>query len=112
MKIKHAKYLCNVRRPTPILVATVWRWNLDYAKNLHTKHFTGENIPIYGLLNVTGKKDVQGKAIYLVARVYTITVESICIESVRIIAGTCVGANAIVTVLITFIHSSGTLINV
>ena len=49
-KIKHAKYLCNVRRPIdlPILVAKVWRRNLDYTKNLQVKYFTGENILIYG----------------------------------------------------------------
>ena len=33
----------------PILVAKVWRRNLDYAKNLQAKCFTGENIPIYGI---------------------------------------------------------------
>ena len=42
MKIKHAKYLCNVRRPIPMLVAKVWWWNLDYMKNLQVKYFTGE----------------------------------------------------------------------
>ena len=26
-----------------------WR-NLDYAKNLQVKYFTGENIPIYGII--------------------------------------------------------------
>ena len=31
-----------------ILVAKVWRRNLDYAKKLQAKYFTGENIPIYG----------------------------------------------------------------
>ena len=40
--------LCNIRRPIPILVAKIWRRNLDYAKNLQAKYFTGENIPIYG----------------------------------------------------------------
>ena len=40
--------LCNVRQPILILVAKVWRRNLDYAKNLQAKYFTGENIPIYG----------------------------------------------------------------
>ena len=34
MKIKHAKYVC---RPIPILVAKVWRRNLDYVKNLQVK---------------------------------------------------------------------------
>ena len=48
-KIKHAKYLCNVHRPIPILVAKVWQRNLDYAKNLQAKNFTGENISIYGV---------------------------------------------------------------
>ena len=40
--------LCNIRRPIPILVAKIWQRNLDYAKNLQAKYFTGENIPIYG----------------------------------------------------------------
>ena len=30
------------------LVAKVWRWNLDYTKNLQSE--TGENIAIYGML--------------------------------------------------------------
>ena len=38
-KIKRTKY-CNVHRPEPILVAKVWRRNLDYAKNLQAKYFT------------------------------------------------------------------------
>ena len=33
-----------------ILVAKVWRQKLDYAKNLQAKYFTGENIPIYGII--------------------------------------------------------------
>ena len=40
--------LCNVRRPIPILIAKVWRRNLDYTKNLQAKYFTHENILIYG----------------------------------------------------------------
>ena len=39
--------LCNVRQPIPILVTKVLRRNLDYAKNLQVKYFTGKNIPIY-----------------------------------------------------------------
>ena len=52
-KIKHAKHLCNIRRPMPILVTQVWQRNLDYAKNLQAKYFTSKNIMIYGtsLLN-------------------------------------------------------------
>ena len=49
-KIKHAKYLCNVHQPIPILVAKVWRRNLAYAKNLQAKYFIGENIPIYSIV--------------------------------------------------------------
>ena len=52
-KIKHAKYLCNIRRPIPILVAKVRRRNLDYAKNLLAKYFNGENILIYGTYSCT-----------------------------------------------------------
>ena len=28
----------------------VWWRNLDYEKNLQAKYFTGENIPIYGII--------------------------------------------------------------
>ena len=48
-EIEHAKYLCNVRRPIPILVANVWWRNLDYVKNLQAKYFISENIPIYSI---------------------------------------------------------------
>ena len=41
--------LCIACRPIPILVAKVWRINLDYVKNFQAKYFTGENIPIYGM---------------------------------------------------------------
>ena len=49
-KLNTQNILCNVCRPIPVLVAEVWRRNLDYAKNLQAKYFTGENIPIYGIL--------------------------------------------------------------
>ena len=39
--------LHNIRRPIPILVAKVWQRNLDYAKILQAKYFSGENTPIY-----------------------------------------------------------------
>ena len=35
---------------TKILVAKVWRRNLDYVKNLQVKYFISENIPIYGII--------------------------------------------------------------
>ena len=51
MKNKHIKIniniLCSIHRPIPIWVIKVWRRNLNYAKNLQAKYFTGENIPIY-----------------------------------------------------------------
>ena len=41
--------LCNVRRPIPpILIAKVWRRNLDCVKNLQVKYFASKNILIYG----------------------------------------------------------------
>ena len=45
-KLNTRNILCNVRQPIPILVTKVWQQNLDYAKNLQAKYFTGENIPI------------------------------------------------------------------
>ena len=42
--------LCNVCQPISILVARVWRRKLDYTKILQVRYFTGENIPIYGIL--------------------------------------------------------------
>ena len=50
-KIKHAKYLCNIHQP----IYLFWSLksddeNLDYVKNLQAKDFTGENIPIYGII--------------------------------------------------------------
>ena len=43
--------LCNILyQPIPILVAEVWRRNLEYVKILQAKYFTGKNIPIYGNL--------------------------------------------------------------
>ena len=47
-KLNTRNILCNVCQPIPILVAEVWQRNLDYAKNLQVKYFTGENILIYG----------------------------------------------------------------
>ena len=47
-KLNTRNILCNVCQPIPILVAEVWQRNLDYAKNLQAKYFTGENILIYG----------------------------------------------------------------
>ena len=41
--------LHNVRWPIPILVAKVWRRNLDCMKNLQAEYFSGENIPIYSI---------------------------------------------------------------
>ena len=38
-----------------ILVAEVWRRNLDYTKNLQAKYFTGKNIPIYGSILEVGR---------------------------------------------------------
>ena len=35
---------------SPISMTKVWRQNLNYAKNLQAKYFTGENIPLYGSL--------------------------------------------------------------
>ena len=48
-KLMTPNILCNVCQPIPILVAKVWRQNLDYVKNLQVKYFTGENILIYGI---------------------------------------------------------------
>ena len=70
-KLNMRNILCNVRRPTPILVAKIWQRKLDYAKNLQAKYFTGENIPIYGTvvnriqrmiqfkINVSNKQSTQ-----------------------------------------------------
>ena len=41
-KLNTRNILCNVRRPIPILVAKIWQRNLDYAKNLQAKYFTGK----------------------------------------------------------------------
>ena len=32
------------------MVAKVWWRKVEYTKNLQVKYFTGENIPIYGVL--------------------------------------------------------------
>ena len=49
-KLNTRNILSTVCRPTPILVAKVWRRKLDYVKNLQAKYFTGKNILIYGML--------------------------------------------------------------
>ena len=47
-KLNTQNILRNIHRPIPILIAKVWRLELDYMKNLQAKYFIGENIPIYG----------------------------------------------------------------
>ena len=37
-KLNTQNILCNICWPIPILVAKVWQWNLDYAKNLQAKY--------------------------------------------------------------------------
>ena len=51
-KLNTRNILCNVHRSMPILVAKDWQRNLDYAKNLQAKYFTGKNIPIYDSFSV------------------------------------------------------------
>ena len=45
VKLNIRNISCN--GPVPILVAKVWRQNLDCAKNLQAKYFFGKNILIY-----------------------------------------------------------------
>ena len=52
-KLNMRNILCNIHRPIPILVTKVWQWKLDHVKNLQAKYFIGENIPIYGILQLT-----------------------------------------------------------
>ena len=54
----------------PILVAKVWRQNLDYmyAKNLQAKYFISQNIPIYGSPGVTGFNLAVHMPMYILAQ--------------------------------------------